>query len=743
VRLLALVVCVSASAGCDWVFRLDHVDPVAGDAAVVQGDWSHVYAGTSATCGIRNDATLWCWGFNGDEKLGNGREDGVFPTPQGPLRGEFQPSATWSTADIGNDHMCAIQLDGTLWCWGDNADGQLGLGSNAESTWPVQVGTATWTAVSAGERTTCAIRADQRAFCWGENSEGELGIGSKTNSAAPTEVLGNHPWKSISVGISHVCGIDSNDLAYCWGTDYSGELGDGGSANGSNNPTPVSGAIKFAQISAGNQLTCGVTMARTAACWGSDTAGTLGTTASDPTVPTSLPGAADWVDVQASDTFVCGVRTSGEMTCWGDPEGTGLTQDTVATPSRVADNTRSIAVGRTHTCKLDNNGVIACAGDGSRGALGPTLSTAVDVPTKLEATFAAIDADNDTTCGRTDNNPSEVYCWGTNHWGEVGDGSALRRIRPSHLTAITENMTLLSVGHQHSCAAGGTNLYCWGADYGGSLGNGTERSNSAVKIAPSSTANVLSLAVGKHACAVREGGGGPNPAFCWGRNNFGQLGTGAAPSNVATTPAQVTVTGFDTIVAGDNHTCAVAGTAVYCWGRNDNSEIGNGTMTDQFTPLNVSMGGTVNINGGLVAGFSRTCANSTTGGKACWGLNNVFGVLLDDGSTATPGGPTAMTMPWKELAIGGYHTCGIDQNNQMWCWGQNEDGQLGDGTRDQHRSPVKINADTNWDGVTAGATHTCARKTDHSVWCWGDNSNGQLGTGTGWTRDFITAPPTP
>ena len=127
--------------------------------------------------------------------------------------------------------------------------------------------------MSAGERTTCAIRSDQHAFCWGENSDGQLGDATFTSIAVPSEIAGSHLWKAVSVGVSHTCGIDNGDTAYCWGTDYSGEIGDGGVPAGANYPVEVATTIKFAQISAGLQYSCGVTVVGTAACWGSNTAG--------------------------------------------------------------------------------------------------------------------------------------------------------------------------------------------------------------------------------------------------------------------------------------------------------------------------------------------------------------------------------------------------------------------------------------------------------------------------------------
>lgn len=742
-RGLVLVGCLAAaSGGCDYVFRLDEVPPV---SSADPTGWATVSAGTSATCGIRaTDGALFCWGFNGEEQLGNGVEDGVFPTPQGPLRGAFQGTASWKTVDVGRDHACGIQDDDTLWCWGENGVGQLGIGNYDEDRWPVQVGTETWLAVSAGDQSTCAIRSDQRGFCWGENDEGELGNGNALEQSAPVEIAGGRVWRMVTVGESHSCGIDTSGAAFCWGSDYSGELGNDGETSSMATPVAVAGSIEFAQISAGLQVTCGVSTDGAAFCWGSNTSRNLGAGngRDGSRVPLPLAGAVDWVEVIASETFSCGRRTNGEMSCWGDAEGTPLTGEIAETPTPVAANTAKIALGQTHTCKISTTGELACTGDGSRGAVGTLPNVATEAPVQVTGTWATVDAGNFTTCAIEGRSPPALYCWGTNHYGEVGDGSALRRIVPTAVPVpLGISVALVSVGEQHSCAAGGATVFCWGADYGGSLGNGQERSDSPVAVTiPTGDGAIVSVSASKSTCAIRELSTGADPAYCWGRNNRGQLGANLAGGFVAMTPVLVAVAGLQQISVGQDHVCAADGTKVYCWGRNDDGQVGDNSTTDRNAPVDITTSGGFNITRGTVAGFTRSCANTSSGTMACWGHNNGFAVLRDDGDTASSAVPALLSRMWQRLAIGDNHTCGIDAQGQLWCWGRNDNGQVGDGTRTARNTPVRITNAIDWDDVTAGARHTCAHKADKTLWCWGDNSEGQLGTGMGWTREFIVMP---
>ena len=143
------------------------------------------------------------------------------PADAGPL-----PPTRWTAVAAGELHTCGIRVDQTLWCWGRNDLGELGLGTDElELDVPAQVGADTWASVSAAGEHTCGVKTDGTGWCWGENATGQLGDGQDPDLRSPGMVMG--AWKVISTGLHHTCGIHADGGLACWGNDEQGELGDG------------------------------------------------------------------------------------------------------------------------------------------------------------------------------------------------------------------------------------------------------------------------------------------------------------------------------------------------------------------------------------------------------------------------------------------------------------------------------------------------------------------------------------
>jgi alpha-tubulin suppressor-like RCC1 family protein len=180
--------------------------------------WSDVAAGNSHGCGIKTDATLWCWGLNGSGQLGSGTTDGLShaPTQVG--------SSTWQAVSTANNHTCGIRVSGTLWCWGgDNGNGLLGINNTSDQSSPVQVGVATnWTVINTGEFSTCGMRGTA-LYCWGINDKGQLGQGTFTNHWTPVLVTGT--WSAVNQSFASVCAVKTTGTLWCWGLNDHGQLG--------------------------------------------------------------------------------------------------------------------------------------------------------------------------------------------------------------------------------------------------------------------------------------------------------------------------------------------------------------------------------------------------------------------------------------------------------------------------------------------------------------------------------------
>ncbi len=302
--------------------------------------------------------------------------------------------------------------------------------------------------------------------------------------------------------------------------------------------------------------------------------------------------------------------------------------------------------------------------------------------------------------------------------------------------SLTLILTALTVDDSHGCARtneGG--VKCWGNNGSGRLGDGTTASRSTPVNVSGLMAGVSGISAGlSHTCALTIGGG----VKCWGNNANGQVGDGATTDRHTPVSVSGLASGAAAISAGRDHTCALTTSGgVKCWGDNAYGQLGDGSTTDRHTPVNVS-----GLTGGVSAiatGYFHTCARLTSGGVKCWGYN-AYGELGDNTVTnrSTPVDVSGLTAGVSAVSPGEYHTCALLTAGGIRCWGRNDQGQLGDGTRTERHIPVDVS------GLTSGAAaisatgrdHTCALTAGGGVKCWGDNLYGQLGDGS--TTDRLT-----
>ena len=283
-------------------------------------------------------------------------------------------------------------------------------------------------------------------------------------------------------------------------------------------------------------------------------------------------------------------------------------------------------------------------------------------------------------------------------------------------------------GDAHSCALGETGaVACWGYNGDGELGNGTGVDSLTPVDVDGLGAAVSDLASGElHTCAVLDGGG----VKCWGYNASGQLGNGTTDDALAPLP----VTNLDNAVqvdgAEDDFTCAVTiSAAAKCWGNNEDGHLGNGATANQSTPVQVS-----GLNSGVdavSAGGNHACALMADHAVRCW--SSGFQGQLGNG-TEGPGSLTPIVVhdldDAVEITTGAFHSCALTTQQQVYCWGSNAIGQLGDGTNTNRSEPVLVTGLGDVIHIAGGYYHTCAVREDGSVWCWGGNQSGQLGDGT-------------
>ncbi len=322
-----------------------------------------------------------------------------------------------------------------------------------------------------------------------------------------------------------------------------------------------------------------------------------------------------------------------------------------------------------------------------------------------------------------------VKCWGMNTHRQLGNEGTVNSNFPVDVEGLMD-VKALTAGWAHTCAlirTGG--VKCWGNNKNGELGNGQTIDSGVPVDVRGLPAGVVAIEAGDdHTCAVT----GHAAVTCWGFNQYGQLGDGTTASR----SIPVTVPGLGdgalSVAAGWGHTCILtADKSVRCWGNNEYGQLGYGPVEDyRFTPVDVD--GLKLSAEGVSADGGQACALTIYGGIRCWG-NNKYG-QLGDGSTevrSTPVTVTGMAQGIRAVAVGWNHTCGITKAGGLQCWGWNYFGQLGDGTKASRAAPAAVfGLAEGVEAVEAGWGHTCAVMDLGSVMCWGANESGQLGDGT-------------
>jgi alpha-tubulin suppressor-like RCC1 family protein len=240
---------------------------------------------------------------------------------------------------------------------------------------------------------------------------------------------------------------------------------------------------------------------------------------------------------------------------------------------------------------------------------------------------------------------------------------------------------------------------------------------------------------GEHTCAVSRSG----RAYCWGRGEDGELGTGDLLSSFVPLPVSGEVT-FQEITAGDAHTCALATDArIFCWGWSGFFQTGTGESALRRTPVPVLSEERFTA---VSAGAHHTCAIATDGRVFCWGHNR-WG-QTGNGTTDVTGFPIEVVGDLRAVALGsgGYHTCALTAAGEAFCWGKNDFGQLGVASDAPFfTEPTPVVTDLRFSTLDAGASHTCALSSGEA-YCWGSNAYGELGDGAPW-RPGLAGPAQP
>jgi len=352
-------------------------------ATVIATD--RIALGTSHTCVINNDNTVWCWGSNAMGQLGV--SSSVVPSRSTvPVRADGLPGGRVAVKiAAGASHTCVVANDGTVWCWGANPSGQVTNSIDALIRVPANNALpSSAISIFAGGENSCALLVDKQLFCWGLNSSGQLGIGSSDNNVNGTpRVVGNIPQSfevaDLSIGRAHMCAVSTQNQVWCWGDTAHGKLAVAPGANVTYVQRLNNVSAGATRVGAGAEHTC-VALATSVSCFGDNSLGQLGYmpfNMSNPT-PIATGMGATVNDVVAGEEFTCARLQGVAPSCWGANAslqlGTGSTstleRETPAAVTGLDGTVVDLALGASHGCALMASGQLRCWGSNSQGQLG-------------------------------------------------------------------------------------------------------------------------------------------------------------------------------------------------------------------------------------------------------------------------------------------------------------------------------------------------------------------------------------
>lgn len=668
-------------------------DPIRVDPVTFEGGMKSI----SGSHMIRVDGSLWTIRNDG---LGTGGSPKLSAVRVG------QDSDWKQVTDAG--HTLAIKNDGSLWAWGSNTHGQLGLGkiSNTPESTPVRVGMGTdWSQVEAGGMGTVAIKNDASLWEWGT-------LQYSTESNVPKRVGTDTNWRMAASGNYHRLAVKTDGTLWAWGTNENAQLG-------------------------------------------------LGTVGGSQSSPRQVGTDTDWVDARAAGDYSVAVKSNGTLWVWGhNPSGllsVGSSNPHVTTPTQLGEES-DWTLGGSVASALRSNGTIWYWFGGLRAGMGGCRAFSGNLALKQDGSVWVLNqvsfarsAELATGANQTTPRRFDPYLWravgltssGTTAirddgslWGWPNMGSPSRT--REQVGSDTDWMAL-AAGNAHALLLkSNRTLWGFGGNWSGQLGIGTPQSGVALPVPVGAEADWHQVSAGgDRSFALKPSG----ELWGWGDNSGGKLGEPAAAS-VQPTPIRIG-TALWTQVAprSANNVGIQADGSLWTWGINMGGT-GASTPSEWKTPVPVMTGHQWRH---VAGGSGSWLAIRLDGTLWAWGSNDrgQLGTGRTNSSPVLTPVQIGTDTDWHFVACRMSQSLAIKNDGSLWGWGDNGLGQLGDGTTTNRTSPTRIGTDTDWLTVSCGNAHTAALKKEGSLWLWGGKEllgitypTGplQIGTDRNWGR---------
>ena len=686
----------------------------------------------------------------------------------------------------GDRHTLAIAADGSLFAWGNNGFGQVGVGNILHQFEPVPVGVGeSWDRVAAGASFSMALTRDGRLFGWGRNSSSQLGDGTTTDLLIPKWIAPTRRWKQVACGVSHTLAIDIDGRLWGWGSNLSGELGDGTKTT-RRVPVPLAMDRKWTWVTAGRSpfgtgSSYSFAIDEQGQLWGTgkSSGGELG-----PVQGTELQvwkqavGPQTWAKAFCKGSRVIALDRNGGAWCWGSAAPLDLViaagNPGANTPIQVLPDRRIrwAALGQVHATVLTEDGALFTWGSGDYEVHGIGSATPLRSPVQVPSSspWTEVCAGGLHMVGvRKD---GTLWSWGYNVTGELGQGNQSIRLSPGQVGQedqwaevvagsqyilarkedgtvwgagnnvlgqlgdgeVSDRSTLTKVGGDRrwkKIAAGlnfviGTDLegnhWYWGGDFASPSQSGAIRSPQPI-LPPATDMKVTAVS-----------SGGTLASMLW-FNRVQVLDFSRNPTSLNPVPLALpdVLRPFDfpgtdvwtSVSSGYNHLLALAmDGSLWAYGDNFFGQLGNGTVNNATTLVPVSSDQTW---AGVFPGDKSSMALASDGSLWVWGRVMTQDTPTVKYETFTEPKLFSADRPWQFVSKGSEHSLALDTDGGLWAWGENSFAQLGDGTQSPRKDPVRVAESLQWKSVAAGVWVSAGVAMDGTLWTWGDNGRGQLG----------------